>query len=239
VLALADAIGPFTGRPLSRCSKLALSQRPPLLTPVDAAYDTTQTGISVLTDAPVSRSLMTSRQRAYRVYTLLGVAALVGFGVGGLTRRVVNQSRAAATASDADYALAVAGSQAPAVVSPNPPAIAPVAQVQTDAGAPLAAAVRPTINASAPSVAALTAPQNAPMRLVRVSPDAGTLKAMVERADAPGAVPAVSSSKRPDMLSVRMSAPKSSAAAPETTAPVPAGPESARDPSNTDDTDPL
>lgn len=93
VMALADAIAPFTGRPALGASSLSISQRPPLLTPVDAAYSVTHPGFPVSSNASNSEAVIIMRQRAYRIYTLLLMAALIGFAGGGLTRRVVSKSR--------------------------------------------------------------------------------------------------------------------------------------------------
>lgn len=236
VLALADAIGPFTGRPPSRFSKLAVSQRPPLLTPVDAAYDTAQAGISVLTNAPVSQSVKSSRRRAYRVYTLLGVAALVGFGGGGLTRRIVNHYRSVAAAADPDYSEAPTHSEVSVVASAAAPAVAPaITEVATDASTPIVPSAQPVTSVAAAPV--LSSSQNAPMRLMRVSPDAGMVRAMVEPAPEATAAAAVASSKQAELASARTSAPKSNAAATQTTAPVPARSELESAPSNANDTE--
>jgi serine/threonine-protein kinase len=231
VLAFGDAIGPFTGRPPSRTSSPAVSQRPPLLTPVDAAYDTTQGAVSVVTNAPVSRSLTVRRQRAYRVYTLLALAALVGFGGGGLTRRIVSRDRAAAAAAAAAAADNVPPAT-PAVSTEilaaqdsteNAPAVVSVA-----ASAPAASGTAELGAVAAASAAALGAAQNAPLRLVRASPDAGTLRAEVESAQRPTAVPSTIASTALTLGAAPSTLPKPSGpkpSAPTSSAPVqsPAG----------------
>ena len=92
VMALADAIGPFTGRPALSASSLSASQRPPLLTPVDAAYSITHSGVPVPINAPESNMVIKMRQRAFRIYTLLLLAALIGFAGGWFMRRGVSSS---------------------------------------------------------------------------------------------------------------------------------------------------
>ncbi len=201
VLTLAAAIGPFTGRPVRRGSNLAVSQRLPLLTPVDAAYDTNRAVMSASTNAPVARTVVASRQRAYRVYSLLLVAGLVGFSAGWVTRRVLDVRRvdtAAPVAAFDDAHRAAPGMPADEMIptrpDQGPPVASPAEDAMPDAGLPLVAEAR-----AAGSVVALTplAPavsQNAPMRLVRASPDAGTLRAEVDQGECARAVPVAGAS---------------------------------------------
>jgi hypothetical protein len=177
VVALADAIAPFTGRPGHSSSSLSISQRPPLLTPVDAAYSITHPGVPVPINAPNSKSVMTTRQRAYRIYTLLLMAALVGFGGGGLTRRVVSSSR---------------GQQAhvPDIAAAKVEDAVPAPTLQVTAGDVGLLAANPessgSINAE-PAAAGSTVPfASANTKLqelhkVSNSADAGTLRAVAER----------------------------------------------------------
>ena len=183
VMALADAIAPFTGRPAHRASSLSISQRPPLHTPVDAAYSITHPGVPVSSNVPNSKSVMTMRQRAYRIYTLLLIAALIGFSGGGLMRRIVSSGRGPQL-DVPDLAVVQAEDAAPE----------PALQVTAgDVGLPAATASGASTNAE-PAAAGSAAPPASTntglqeLRKVSSAADAGTLRPITER---PTSVPHV------------------------------------------------
>jgi serine/threonine-protein kinase len=208
VLALADAIAAFTGRPVIRRSRLASSQRPPSPTPVDASYDTGASNGH--TNAPISRNVAATRERAQRVYSLLILAALFGFAGGWLARKVVThtgnivESATALPVAQAPRLSLADDSQLPAVsatlAAPNPPA------APNDSIGPAGFATAIT-SATAP-VKAVRQATVAPVRLVQASVDAGAPHAMVRlpSSDAPSTALAM-----PRELGVSRSAARASA----------------------------
>jgi serine/threonine-protein kinase len=177
VMALADAIAPFTGRPALRASRYSISQRPPLLTPVDAAYSITHPGVPVPSNAPNSKSVMTTRQRAYRIYTLLLMAALIGFAGGGLMRRVVSSSPGPqADASDLAAAQAEDAAPAPALQVAAEDVGLSAANTVSDASTNAASA---TAGSAVPLASVNTRLQQ--LHKLSSSVDAGTLPTVAER----------------------------------------------------------
>jgi hypothetical protein len=217
VMALADAIAPFTGRPGNRSSSLSISQRPPLHTPVDAAFSITHPGVPVPSNAPNSKSVMTMRQRAYRIYTLLLMAALIGFGGGGLMRRIVSSSRGPQAAAP-DLAAVQVEDAAPA----------PALQVAAgDVGLPAANTVSGASTNAEPAAAGSAVPLASAntglqeLHQVSSAADAGKLRLIAERSTSVPHLVASAPTKTVEAGAPKSNAPKVNAQLPALSEPVP------------------
>lgn len=236
VMALADAIAPFTGRPAHGVSNLSISQRPPLHTPVDAAYSITHAGVVVPSNGANGKSVTTMRQRAYRIYTLLIVAALIGFSGGGLTRRVVSNSRVPQAGR-----LGPTAPKSPDVAAP--PAAQPTAGsigLPAHGGASEASARAESAAATSAVPLASANAQRQALGETSNPVDAGALRAVTERSTSMPRSGASLPKKPFETGAPKVNPPKHDAQSPEPPEPVPDTQKSSEPaPSSRDTTNPL